>query len=639
MNENGSGNPEKHALWADLAKKVQALDNPVKLSVLSLLVESGSLSITDIAKKLNINFSTAHKYLEQLEAADLVTSKQVADNRLKRIFTLNKFEILLSPESFSNNFKPNGKSGGKYTLLNAHSKVSDFDSKEFLNRYASMGIPISLIAEGLEHVKSKLYDQMSLLELENEFSQFLREKQQKLTEAVDSFESKGLSDESTFSSFLKKRNEEGLIQSAIDGNLHIECLDRPNLLNFSHDLNVMAMLGLEKPPSNFKEFISEILNAIKQANEVVFSKHCLDSFNVFASPLLKNLKDREIEDVLKAFLSEVDKLGIRLYIGLDIGLARFLDYVRALAPDVSTKEREKLDVFSAEFVKKTVSYKDYTNDAKRIAKIMLNLIKKEKYKNILPVLKFWEDWQTYDINDDDLCENFYIANMLPAWQGTNATYLNSIRIDSLWKYWYRCVRVGEVQCIAINLPRIALQTMAKEKFFDVLKQRLDEAYKILILNAEAVTAEINTRSPKIIHKVPGRGQYFQLDDCLYSISLCGVEEAVKILTGKSIDEDVKFAKKILDFCDEFARGKSEILLRTIIKENTNENVAARFYHLDSQKFKVPVSGYSSGISTKVSDKILALQENILGGHCAKIKKEDIQLKILLKKNWGLIKVI
>ena len=74
-----------------VASKLKALDNEVKINILKFLAEEGEKSITDISKSLDINFSTAHKYLEQLERAKFVHSSTVSKTRLKRLFKINNF--------------------------------------------------------------------------------------------------------------------------------------------------------------------------------------------------------------------------------------------------------------------------------------------------------------------------------------------------------------------------------------------------------------------------------------------------------------------------------------------------------------------------------------------------------------------
>ena len=106
-------------------EQLKVLDNEVKLKILALLTESGAKSITDIAKQLNLNFSTAHKYLEQLEHAGFVRSKQENENRLKRMFYIQDFCVHIDPGNVSRILKGEkvaiiGRTGsGKTSILNA----------------------------------------------------------------------------------------------------------------------------------------------------------------------------------------------------------------------------------------------------------------------------------------------------------------------------------------------------------------------------------------------------------------------------------------------------------------------------------------------------------------------------------------
>src|SRR3990172_10555043 len=131
-----NGISAKAEVLNDIAKKIQALANPVKLNILSSLVESGSLSITDIAKKLNINFSTAHKYLEQLQAASLVTSKQISDNRLKRMFFVKDFNIELSPKSlFQKSSEANNEhKHNSFQILSENGELIEFNEDKFAQK-------------------------------------------------------------------------------------------------------------------------------------------------------------------------------------------------------------------------------------------------------------------------------------------------------------------------------------------------------------------------------------------------------------------------------------------------------------------------------------------------------------------------
>src|SRR3990172_6046416 len=165
-----NGISAKAEVLTDIAKKVKALDNPVKLNILSSLVESGSLSISEIAKKLSINFSTAHKYLEQLQAAGMVTSRQISDNRLKRMFFVKDFCIELSPKNLFQNFSAiNHEHNVALKLFNERGELVDFDEEKFAQKYIKRGMPRGTVILALQEVFPQAYDGITLLELRNMF--------------------------------------------------------------------------------------------------------------------------------------------------------------------------------------------------------------------------------------------------------------------------------------------------------------------------------------------------------------------------------------------------------------------------------------------------------------------------------------
>src|SRR3989344_5098202 len=138
----------KYDVFETVAVKIKALDNPIKLKILAFLIEDGSKSITDISKDLDINFSTTHKYLEQLEAAELVTSKQVSENRLKRLFYINDFDVQLSPSGISNLISATNKTPSKiktFKVINESGEFVEFDEKVFSQKYLKRGMPRGLI--------------------------------------------------------------------------------------------------------------------------------------------------------------------------------------------------------------------------------------------------------------------------------------------------------------------------------------------------------------------------------------------------------------------------------------------------------------------------------------------------------------
>ena len=257
----------KYDVLVDVAKKISALDNDVKLKILALLIEEGSKSITDISKELDINFSTAHKYLEQLEAAALVASKEVSENRLKRLFTIKDFDIEISPKGISEMI--NGKNGKKPSetkkclkVINEDGELAEFDEKLFAQKYLKRGMPQGTIVSALNATMEQAYDGITLLELRRTFR---NELEKKIENVKSVFEQIGESDrhKRTFTHLLEMVHPEALEMHA-NGDIFIKNLSEPKLLNFVHDLRGIISHGIdEKPSENMQDLFKQTLFAAR----------------------------------------------------------------------------------------------------------------------------------------------------------------------------------------------------------------------------------------------------------------------------------------------------------------------------------------------------------------------------------------
>lgn len=93
-------------IGVDLIKVCKALNCENKLGIVDLIFRRGKKSITDVRNELNLSFSTVHKYLNQLEDAEILFSRDITENnRQKKVYHLNDFFLELSPEVISQNAK------------------------------------------------------------------------------------------------------------------------------------------------------------------------------------------------------------------------------------------------------------------------------------------------------------------------------------------------------------------------------------------------------------------------------------------------------------------------------------------------------------------------------------------------------
>ncbi len=281
-------------------------------------------------------------------------------------------------------------------------------------------------------------------------------------------------------------------------------------------------------------------------------------------------------------------------------------------------------------------YADYTVEADAITKECAKFLAEFKCSKVNLVFKV-NDRKKFEKSLITNLPTCLVANMLPSWQGKAASYSVGARFDARWKGWVRTGSVGEVQNITINLPRLALKAKDEAEFFKNLNSLLKPVLGYLSSMAEFVTGEFLKYRVNFNSCMGGRWDCTRIEDCSYFISIIGLDEAVYLLSGKHIGENAKLAEKILKECQKTISAYDKIPMRLDLKEETDENVANRFYNLD-KKENIKVKKYSRGVN---SDNYLAsagLHQLLLGGHCAFASKEDFDFDAFAKVKGGLVKL-
>ncbi len=584
----------KYEILNEIANKVQALDNPIKLKILAMLVEEGSKSVTDISKEMSLNFSTAHKYLEQLEAVGLVTSKQVSENRLKRIFSIGDFNMDISPHGLSN-FIGQKKDAPKKTfkVLNERGEEVQFDEARFSQKYVKRGLPSATIRNALDKVVEQAYDGITLLELRELVRQELAKKLETITNVMEMIEESEIRGR-TYYNLLKLNHPEAL-KMHMDGDIFIQNLGEPKLLNFVHDLRGIAVHGVDgKRPTNLSELFEQMLLAIGTTQTFAHKSATLDSFNTFIAPFWKSADKEKI----KLFLTELEVNLEECFIGLDCGVPSFLDYL------VQSGYAHDYD------------YSKYAAESGMITHLVLDIIKNEKLLRIKPVLKMW------DKKKQIIAPGTYLANLTPKWQTLNAVYAgNRVRFDANWGGWNRTVRVGEIQNITLNLPKLAHIAQSEKEFFGKLDNMLAICIPSLYDMLELVYSESH-RNYKTQFKSAQRRvwNYLHIEDCVCSIGIAGLHEAVRVLSNS---EDTGLANKIINFIKLKVDHKQKSAFRLQLKAESADQIISRFTEINKIASRGQLKQCSTGVNFPSIKLSTSLHKYLLGGHCAVVSKEEV----------------
>jgi len=596
----------KYDILSTVAEKIQAIDNEVKLKILALLVEEGSKSITDISKDLSINFSTAHKYLEQLEAAELVASKQISENRMKRMFTIKDFNIDVSPKGISEmlNRKTTTETKSGLKVINEKGELTNFDEKIFSQKYLKRGMPRGTIASTISSILENAYNGITLLELRRMFSRELDSK----VSAIKSVFSQIADDEKykrTHAHTLSIVHPEALDMHA-NGSIFIRNLRNPKLLSFILSFPLIANHGVTgKKPHDLNELLAQTLIAIDKARDFSSEHFGLDLFSYLLSKFIAG-KEHYI-DAIEKFFEKVENAGINLYIGLDVG----------------AQSQKFLNAFDHAL-------------AEQVAAQILDLLKRKKFLHIHPIIKAWSREQ---IKKDysDLPE-FYLANMTSEWQTENASFANSSRFDASWRGTLRTDRVGEAQEIVINLPRIAAHSKSRDEFLRALGTITRQASAFQTTAMELTVGEfLRKYGIHVPSEHAGSWTFVSIPDASYSVSVAGLPNAIKSITNNDMASEIKFAKKALNVMAENLVAPDNTPIRLTLKECSDTNIMQRFYNLD-KKQGIKNSEYFVGACDCFDS--CELHSCLPGGHTLRLNKKiyKTSLSTLSKKNFGMLLV-
>ncbi|MBI4095568.1 MAG: ArsR family transcriptional regulator [DPANN group archaeon] len=596
----------KYDVLEPVARKIQALDNPVKLKILAMLIEEGSKSVTDISKDMRLNFSTAHKYLEQLQAAGLVSSKEVSENRLKRMFFVEPFDLDISPQGIAKIVENKKKDQPKRTfkVINEQGEEVEFDEKIFSQKYLKRGLPSATIKLALDYVLAQAYDSITLIELRELFRQALAKKIDNISSVMEMIESSELRGK-TYYNMLKLNNPEAL-KMHMNGDIFIQNLGEPKLLNFVHDLRGIGIHGVNGTrPKTAKELIDQLVFAIKFVSGFSLPYHSVDTFNYYYAPFVQNFSSGEILAELKYALDKLDGLNKEIFLCLEIGKPEFLANMPL--------------EFMTEIKEKVTTYSSYANIAKDVSDKILSLIVREKYKNIRAILKCWDKKAL-----PDCPQGVFVANMCESWQKPNASFVGFTRFDPDWKKWFGTNRVGEIQEIVINLPKIAARVKNIDSFLNETNSIIKICYEMLLGMAEGAGGHFLRNYDVGLKSVQReRWEYVPLVDCSYSIGLAGLSTSLSMFKINK-EEQIKHAtENIYKYFAGSAQNQKKI--RANLKLNRSRSINARFAFIN----KLAEGALNQPLS-------LASQKYFPGGHLEFIEKS--KLKDLLNKDFGLIRV-
>jgi len=391
------------------------------------------------------------------------------------------------------------------------------------------------------------------------------------------------------------------------GDIHINGLNYFVLRPFSQIWDPRLILEHGLPPTkNLKEYYKyspakNLYSALYQLNKWLelmqnefYGNQGYIFIDTFLSPYLSDLSEMEMIKEIRSFIYENNLLA--LTIGREIPPISIFSSISILegllnAPAINPGGRMKN------------TYENYQNQSIQFFKALLFAFRKISQKD--PNLSIPKNYVMIDSKFMNLIESIF-PKFLEEKKLIGSFYFstnnpNSYRfkhLEYLLKSKYH--NYGILQNISLNLPRYAFITKDEDRFLELLKSKLLLCSNVLLKKYDIIKKRIDSKHLPFCGLTVAGGPIFKLENQGLSVSLVGLNEAIKYITNYDIHENLEaiaFSKKILTEINQLFLELSKKHNKTfILSENLSEKAINRFTQLDLRSFPNEVKFVSNNRS-------------------------------------------
>ncbi|MBI2543013.1 MAG: winged helix-turn-helix transcriptional regulator [Candidatus Aenigmarchaeota archaeon] len=622
----------------DAISKFKALDSEGKFKIVELIAKEGENSITDVRNKLKLSFSTAHKYLNELEKADILKSDVKIDNgRQKKLYVLKNFKINF--DVLSSVSKQDSIGDSSFHIVNAEGLPEEFKTSQLRQKLMDIGIPVWLVESVLSKISNEVYGGISISSLESLILRILLEEKKIFDSSVEKLSSTRIFGDYSLQNIMKEKKLESSIKMYNEGGIDIYNIGIPKPVSILHDLRPILKNGLseQQPPKNLYDVLNYLRTILEMSKKDIAGPQAFNHLNVFLAPFISGLNVIQLKEMMENLANIYTHIsstmqGTALYYCFDLAIPSSLQKQPAIGPKG----------------KVVGTYGDFESESQSITKAFLEAIEKLKQPRL--VFNMYKGWdkteatESIEKNLDKLTRPLF-ANLVPSWQKDASYFHEVIRIDN--PISDNSFGKGNCQTTTINLPRIAWQTKGESEFFESLDKSIGACLDVLTASAEYIGGKSHT-SPSFIFSKFGGERYYDLDKSTYVVCTAGLNEVAKKLVGYQLhenEESVDFTLKVLNHMKKSVEHE-KMPFKVGVCEHIFKPVLERFAQKDIHDFgdKVIYSGdkenpcYTSGSSVaensgidlkekiRIEKKFHALHDF---GHQSIIKK-DRELGEILK---------
>ncbi|MEM3011595.1 MAG: anaerobic ribonucleoside-triphosphate reductase [Candidatus Bathyarchaeia archaeon] len=661
---------------------LKATSSQIRLQVINLLYHRGPLSYTEIMNILKLNPTRdAGRFAYHLKALlkadiiepDIKTKKyrltelgkmiiditdQLEEHAFKRKKMLVRTSRLALEEFDRNKIAESLIKEANVPIEMAQKIARETEARlqEFKTKYLTAPliremVNAILIEKGLEEYRHKLtrlglpvYDVTQLIHSTETTS--------KSVDIIHEAAGDAVIEEYTLLNVLPR----DIADAHISGSLHLNNLGywilKPRA--FMHDIRFFLRKETSNtnlpfpPPKSLKTALLLISNVIKTAALEVSEEQNIDFFNIFLSPFAKGLSEEEIKEELRFFLYNMPhnapENGSKISLGLELTVPDFM-----MDKEAFGQKGEKAGY-----------YKDYVQESQRILSLLLHVLNEEAQHKLLfnpnIIIKIRPESLANKECEHILYESHrlaltsgipFFANLCPKEQKYASYTATGVRFASDWKgdWEIDTVQTANMDIVTLNLPRIAYNSMGKPKqFFELLDEPVEMALQALEIKYQTIKQRAKGNLLPFLTQKTNDNPYFRIENSLRLLNLVGLNETIKLLTGKTFGKDEEATKLALETISYLSRLASKNLkkpdTRTALSLTPNPEAAERLAKLDIEKYgktvstnvntEKPIYTFASLLPCPMdadAEKHLAIEEKIhqqcTGGHITFLQAANI----------------
>ncbi len=584
--------PSVHKAGLQVLKAISA---PIRLQILTLLLEFGSLSYTEILNHLKMDATRdAGRFayhLKSLLKADLIESE--GETKKYRLTDLGRRIIEVTEEIEDQTYKRR-----KMLVRTSRLSIEEFDRNKIAQSLITeANVPTDLAQKiaretekRLQQFKTKYLTAPLIREIVNSIllEKHYEEYRHKLTrlglpvhevtrlistarpnvEAVHKAAGNAVIEEYTLLNVLPR----SISDAHLSGSLNLHNLGswilKPN--EVTHGLSYFLQAH---QPKTLEAALNLIKNVVHNTATETTGQQNLDNFNIHLAPYLKGVADEKTKELLHLFIRNLNQANpTPATISLEL---------RTEKSGVHSKETQQLALLLLE----TAAEENRTQPSlnpKLIVKIGNETFKDSEAETSL--------YRAHMLSASSVLINF--ANLCPEAE-KNATYTTSgLRLADEWQQDWELdtQRTGNLDIVTLNLPRISFDAKGEEaKFFELLDDQLNMANQALEIKYETIEKRAEqSLLPNLTQKTNG-DQYFRLENTTRTTALLGLNETVQTLIGEETAEDhgetAALTERVLEFANAYTkRHTRKPHTRLEVAIIPNNTAVKRLAKLDVEKY-------------------------------------------------------